>query len=348
MDQNSLTSQDLVNLIEEHYNIGTVQSIIPILDRTSCECFHIVTSTGEYLLKDVNLDFIYHPYLEPIINNCLLEADIPVSTFIKTMTNEYIIHFLGHVFHLQTFIKGKVLLLHTAPTWFLHSSASLLAKIHKALESISILPSGIGPHYFEIHTIPSSIASYQNSIRLAQYAQDYTYVKEIEYRINLLSKLQTLDLSFTSFTYKNTHGDYSIRQILCGESQINAVIDFTSCCTHPVCWELIRSYAYADPKCQSGCLDISNLIDYIEDYLQFSTLNIYDIQMMPYLFLYYLALNDCFATYYTSDSIVQKDLKYYINWSTLTLKWLEENVAYISEALADHFSLLEIPSLLFN
>ncbi|MCD2348576.1 hypothetical protein LQK79_18080 [Clostridium guangxiense] len=88
--------------------------------------------------------------------------------------------------------------MNTAPQWFMEESAVILGKIHKALEGISPL-------------------SEQNII-------------DLEYRIKLLDKVKDIKLNIDKFTYKNTHGDYFISQILCGEDSINAVIDFTSAC----------------------------------------------------------------------------------------------------------------------
>ena len=62
----------------------------------------------------------------------------------------------------------------------------------------------------------------------------------------------------------NTHGDYNINQIICGENKVNAVIDWTSACRHPVIWEITRSFYYADPGCVNEGLNEVKFRDYVE------------------------------------------------------------------------------------
>ena len=139
------------------------------------------------------------------------------------------------------------------------------------------------------------------------------------------------------FTYKNTHGDYFISQILCGEKAINAIIDFTSACVHPACWELIRSYSYADPKCIDGDIDYDNLKKYIRNYLKHNKLNNYDIKMMPYLYYYQLAVSDYFSQYYESDNSNKRVLCHYAHFSTLLCRWFERNIEELSNKLVEDF-----------
>jgi len=162
-------------------------------------------------------------------------------------------------------------------------------------------------------------------------------VIDLRYRIKLLEKIKSIKLEMDKFTVKNTHGDYFISQILCGEDSINAVIDFTANCVHPVCWELIRSYSYADPKCVNGEIDFNNLKEYICNYMKHSKLNEYDIKMMAYLYYYQLAVCDYFSQYYESDNSNKKVICDYAHWSTLLCRWFEENVEKLSRKLVGSF-----------
>ena len=340
MNDLSLTHADLTYIIEKHYGIGPVQAIKSILPGASSACYHIITPKEDYLLKDVKLSIKNHPHLEPNVNERLLDCNLPVARFIKASNGDYRVNYKDHTFHLQTFIKGETFDFHTAPNWFLEESAILLAKIHKALETFPMLPSGIGPHFFKVTNKESTRESYESSLKLATYNQDFQYVKDLEYRLSLLERLPDIDLILTRFTYKNTHGDYNINQILCDSHHIQGVIKFNACCTHPACWELIRSYSYADPNCASGALDTQNLISYIENYLKHSRLNAYDIKMMPHLYFYQLAFSDYFKLYYNSTPGNRNTLAYYAHWSTLLLQWLESNVEHLSQVLDNHFNFI--------
>lgn len=338
MNDTSWSHADLAYIIENHYGIDPVQAIKPILAGASSACYHIITPEENYLLKDVQLSIKNHPHLEPNVNERLLEHNLPVAKFIKASNGDYRVNYKNHTFHLQTFIKGESFDFHTAPDWFLEESAILLAKIHKALETFPMLPSGIGPHFFKVTNKESARESYESSLKLATYNNEFQYVKDLEYRLSLLERLPDIDLILTRFTYKNTHGDYNINHILCDNEHIQGIIKFNACCTHPACWELIRSYSYADPKCISGALDTQNLISYIENYLKFNRLNVYDIKMMPYLYYYQLAFSDYFKAYYNANPGNRDTLAYYAHWSTLLLQWLETNVETLSLALDKHFN----------
>ncbi|MDP4146058.1 MAG: phosphotransferase [Bacillota bacterium] len=337
MSKQAFNKSQWKRIIEDNYGIGSIKEIKPILEGASSECFHIITEKGEYLFKDIEMIFMNHPDKEPLINSALSEKGIPVSKFCKTKAGEYLGQHMGHTFHLQSFIKGKVLELNKAPEWFMEDSAVMLGRIHKALEEIPLLSSGIGEDFFRFMTPENAKASYEKSLNMAMKCNEQQNIIDLEYRIKLLGKIKNIRLELDKFTYKNTHGDYFISQILCGDNSINAVIDFTSACVHPACWELIRSYSYADPKCASGNIDFENLAKYIYNYMKYSKLNNYDIKMMPYLYFYQLAVCDYFSQYYESSNSNKKVLCHYAHWSTMLCRWFEKNIDELASKLIKQF-----------
>ncbi|AQS09939.1 homoserine kinase [Clostridium saccharobutylicum] len=158
---------DIREIIERNYDIGIIKEINRILEGASSECFHIITEEGEYLFKDIEMIFMNHPDKEPLINNLLSQNGIPVSVFYKTKNGEYLLEYAGHIFHLQSFIKGKILEVNTAPKWFMKESAEMLGKIHKVLEGFSSLTSGIGKEFFEFITPEAAKISYEKSVDIA-------------------------------------------------------------------------------------------------------------------------------------------------------------------------------------
>ena len=332
-----LSKIELKRIIEDNYGIGSIKDMEPILEGASSECFHIITENAEYLFKDIEMIFMNHPDKEPLINNVLCAKGVPVSKFYKTKDGKYLVEHLGHTFHLQDFIKGKILEINTAPEWFMEESAIMLGKIHKALEDFPLLSNGIGEEFFEFVTPDNAKVSYEKSLNMALKLNEKQNVIDLQYRIKLLDKIKQIKFEMDKFTYKNTHGDYFISQILCGENSINAVIDFTSACVHPACWELIRSYSYADPKCADGNIDCDNLKKYIHNYMKYSKLNNYDIKMMAYLYYYQLAVSDYFSQYYESNNSNRKVLCHYAHWSTMLCRWFEQNIEEISTKLAASF-----------
>jgi thiamine kinase-like enzyme len=135
----------------------------------------------------------------------------------------------------------------------------------------------------------------------------------------------------------NTHGDYFISQLICGERKINAVIDWTSACIHPAVWEIIRSFVYASPDCADGMLDANKFISYVEQYLRYSKLNLYDIEMMPYVFYYQISVCDYYSQYYQSNADNREIYLRQAILSTKMMKWFDENIVELSGLLVQQF-----------
>ena len=171
---------------------------------------YIVTENGDYLFKDIEMIFMNHPDKEPLINGILLENGIPVSKFYKTKNGKYLGQHLGHTFHLQNFVEGKILGTNTAPNWFMEESPIILGKIHKALEDVPLLSNGIGEDFFRFVNPESAKVSYKKSLDMALKYNEKQNVIDLEYRIKLLDKTDDIKLEMDKFTYKNTHGDYFI------------------------------------------------------------------------------------------------------------------------------------------
>lgn len=333
MSKRAFTRWEIGEIVRENYDIGNIKEINEILEGASSECFHIITEEHEYLFKDIEKTFMNHPHKEPLINSVLLEQGIPVSEFYKTENGEYLLEYLGHTFHLQSFIRGEILKVNTAPKWFMKESAEALGKIHKGLEVIPTLSSGIGKAFFSFITPEAAKVSYEKSLAIAIKYDEKQNIIDLKYRIELLDKIKNIKLDMDRFTYKNTHGDYFISQVICGEKSINGIIDFTSACVHPASWEIIRSYSYADPKCIEGKVDSNNLIEYVENYMKYSELSIYDIEMMGYLYYYQLGVCDYFSQYYESNNSNKQVLFNYAHWSTMLCRWFEENIDELTRQL---------------
>lgn len=62
----------------------------------------------------------------------------------------------------------------------------------------------------------------------------------------------------------------------------------------------LRSYSLADEKCKNGELDTENFKKYLELYLKYGSINDYDIEIMPSLYMYQNLVCDYFYQYYHS------------------------------------------------
>ena len=101
---------EVKRILHIFYNIKSldIEEIIPLKSGASSECFHVITNNGEYILKDIEMDFMNHPDIEPLVNNELSLIEIPVSKFYVTCDGFYVGKYNGHTFHLQSFIEGDI------------------------------------------------------------------------------------------------------------------------------------------------------------------------------------------------------------------------------------------------
>ena len=108
------------------------------------------------------------------------------------------------------------------------------------------------------------------------------------------------------------------------------VIDWTSTCSLPLCIEVIMSYAFTDPACINGSIDINRLKKYIGNYSENFILNEYEFTIMPYLFYYHQ-----FMTNYTPPfGKVPEGYKGVSVLINKLLNWLFENVNRLSMELS--------------
>lgn len=93
---------EVKRILRIFYNIKSfnIEEIISLKSGASSECFHIITNNGEYILNDIEMDFMNHPYIESIVQNKFSLIGIPVSKFYVTCDGFYVGEYNGHTFHL--------------------------------------------------------------------------------------------------------------------------------------------------------------------------------------------------------------------------------------------------------
>jgi hypothetical protein len=176
--------------------------------------------------------------------------------------------------------------------------------------------------------------AYQTTQIRAEQQGEMALARDARYRLALMPFLEKFEVDFDRLTRCNTHGDYHVRQLICGETEIKAVIDLTTACVHPVIWELIRSYSFTDPQCQAGAIEITHLKEYIAHYLRYGYLSAYDLRMMPYLYFYQLLRSNYLQQYFEADASGKSLALDLAVWSTQLCRWFEAH----SDSLADELS----------
>lgn len=298
------------------------------------DTYFVTCTDSKYVVKYPAASEINHPEAEPELCEYLLNMGIPVCQFLRNNEGSFLAKDeSGRQFHVQRFIEGKMYDLNTAPDWLLAESARMLGKIHAALQEYQELPVGIGADFFKYMTPDRASESYKKSLTIAESRNDAEIITDLQYRIDLLQRFPAHEFDLDRLTCCATHGDYFISQIICGDEKINAVIDWTTACVHPVVWEIVRSYVYAAPSCKDGKIDMDEFLGYVEEYQKFAPLNEYDLLCMARLFYYQIAVCDYYGQYYASTADNCQIYLHQAVFSTKLLWWFESHVETLTAKL---------------
>lgn len=302
------------------------------------EVYFVSCAEGRYVLKFPSDSEMNNPEREPELCGLLLKKGLPVCRFVPNREGSYLSRDgRGRIFHLQRYIDGRVYGWNTAPEWLMDESARTLGRIHTALRGYSGLPTGIGAEFFRRMTPRRAADSYRRSLERARLGGDIDVVRDLEYRLGQMESFPEWSFDVEKLTCQSTHGDYFISQLICGPASINAVIDWTTACVHPVVWELMRSFVYADPGCAGGEIDIGRLSDYVGSYLALAPLNGYDIEMMAGLFYYQIAVCDYYGQYYASSAANRGIYLSQAVLSTRLMRWFENHAGELTNALCGRY-----------
>ena len=290
----------------------------------------------KFVVKYASENEMNHPEAEPNLCDHLLKKGIPACRFVKNQQGNVIsVDENGRRFHVQRFIDGTVYPYHHAPRWLMADAAKMLARIHNALKDFPDLPVGIGPDFFSHRTPEAALKGYQATLQKAAACGDVLIAEEIRSNMRILEHIPPYVFDMQRFTCANTHGDFMITQLICGDGRINGVIDWTTACVHPVVWEIIRFYVYASPLCEGGGIDIADFTDYVRAYLEEGTLTAYDLENMAPMFFYFTAVCDFYGQYYNS---LTKNRAVYLQQAQLSgklLRWLDAHVEELTNALRE-------------
>ncbi len=289
--------------------------------------YFVEAKKRKYVVKYASDNEMNHPELEPKLCAYLREKGIPACEFIENLQGGIIsVDENGRRFHVQNYIEGVTYSYHEAPEFLLKQAPVLLAKIHEVLKGFDDLPEGIGVDFLKYRKPEAMIYSFQNSLQIAEKANDKENAEEIREILELLNRFPKYALDVSEFTYGNTHGDYMISQLICAENTIKGIVDWTTACRHPLVWEVVRSYIFMAPECKEGRLDIEEFIKYLTTYLQTGRLNAYDIEHAGRLFFYFLAVCDFYGQYYQS---LARNRGIYLEQAKLShrmLKWFDRHI----------------------
>lgn len=128
-----------------------------------------------------------------------------------------------------------------------------------------------------------------------------------------------------------------ISQLIWQNEKIGGIVDFTCVCKHPYIWEIVRSYVFMAPEVKQGEIDIQALIAYISEYMEYGSLNSYDIENAGKLFFYFLSVCNFYGQYYDS---ISKNRSIYLQQADMAarlLLWFEKHIDELNDKLRNAF-----------
>ncbi|WP_438433693.1 phosphotransferase [Gorillibacterium sp. sgz500922] len=327
----------VVSIVSLNYDIGDIRAVSRISSGIGSISYFIRSSTGEFVLKDHELNGMNHPENEAMILDALREAGIPVSKIRPTKQGSPVLKLGSKVYHLQEYVQGTLYGRNAAPPWLLDSSAGMLGQIHAAMSTLDPLPTGMSQGFFDYMTPERAASGYEETLELALRKGDKEIAEAIRAKQTMLKAFSGFSFDVGQMTCINTHGDYKLQQIICGKDRIHAVIDFTAACVHPICWEVIRAYLSADPACSDGELNIGHFKRFVSRFLEYGYLNAYDLKIMPYMYYYQNLVSDYYKQYYTTDHLNKESLLEDALLSVKQCFWFKENITKLEDQLIAGF-----------
>jgi Ser/Thr protein kinase RdoA (MazF antagonist) len=270
LNKSILTDNDIREILGKEYKIKNIGKIEIITSGSAC-IYNITSDFQKFIVKEYQDDYSINSIVnEYKICNFLNKNGINTSEILMNNNGMTYFEYKDRFLTVQKYIDGYVPRQNEAPGWLIAESGKLLGKINRVLKYYKIERYEFRKEWFESIDINKKILNCEGYIISAKEKDNkYTdqIIKDMEYKIDKIKSLDKIKINSDELTYANTHGDYSILQLLCINEKINAVIDFASACNLPVIWEIIRSFTIASERCKEGEIDINTLIEYLENYL---------------------------------------------------------------------------------
>ncbi len=282
--------QDIINFLNTNYReLNNIQNISRI-SGGSANLFKIHTDNNIYALKEYQSNVSLESILSEIeVVNILSNTDIPVIPFLKNIEgNQYTI-FRERNLQLLPFIQGDIYDNNEIGGEKLINISNMLGKIVFNLK--------------EYNKFPVWRTDIENNNRLGKKIEKLNILKnelivenkypelieDIDKRIDICGEINKIKIDFSKYTWLNSHGDYSVIQLLFKENNISAVLDFARVSKLPIVWEIVRSYTQSSISCKNANIDINEFIQYINIFQQYIKLSKYDLENMLILYLNQLA-----------------------------------------------------------
>ncbi|MBR0303600.1 MAG: phosphotransferase [Clostridia bacterium] len=313
-----------IDLIGDNYGID-IEKIELLDSHFGTDIYKADGASGKYIVKACP---VYERYSEGSrregeITNYLYKKGIKVARLLPTSAGTFHLDNEDKFITVQKFIDGKGFGVVSAPERVIDAMARLLADLHNALAEYPGLPVFFGEDFFRSNNVKRRLAYYKEDMNGAEGDVKEKYIEQI----NHCERIASFGIDTTKLTYRNSHGDYYIGQVIASDDGIT-LIDFASASKMPVVLELATSFILSSPKCRGGVIPADDFKKYIDRYAARCPLTEYDVKMIPFVFYFWQTM----CNYHPRDNVADnyKDIAEHIR---NTLMWLHGNVEELSEEL---------------
>lgn len=332
-------NEEVRNWVNQNYDLNIL--LVESCEFGSANCFYLKSETDLYFMKEFQSKITYENLATEIeVCNYLRRNGIKTSKYIPNIHGEYISQFRMKNIHIQEYISGKSYSMFEMPEALLYESGRILGKINKSLSDFGKCEISFGDEWLEGWSNEKEIEKLNRLLKERRNDVDENLLKRVyrdfEFKKSVLRTMEGYSKRFVG-TYKcNSHGDYSLLQIMVCEGKIEAIVDFASVCCLPPTWEIIRSYSYAAAECRDGSnLDFNKFKKYVDQYLLENSIPAKDIVLMPSLYFFNLVR----STFGYKQFLIEnkKDNLEFAFWRTNMCKWLYMHLTEFEEYLQKEY-----------
>lgn len=289
IQSSNLNENTIKKLLKENYKIDV--SKVNKIDRGTANIFEVESEDKKYILKEFSEGRSEESVIkETNIINFLKDRNIKVPVYIKSIQDNFYIKFENRIIILQEYVDGYTMENNTGDYNKVIESASILGKVTKELQDyIGLTEDGIIEKWFSKESLEKGITKMQDLKNKLNEDNPYRAVFEndLEDKINMSIELKEnfqFDI-INKMTIMNSHGDYSVQQLIYNDKGETTVIDFETAKKLPIIWEVMRSYSYIDKEAKNGELNIDTLVDYVKEFSKYVKLNEYDLKYAAQIYL---------------------------------------------------------------
>ena len=340
--QNSNLNEDTIKrILEDNYNIET--SKVTKIDRGTANIFEVQSKEKKYILKEFSEGRSEDSVIkETNIINFLKDRNIKVPVYIKSTQGNFYIKFENRIIIVQEYVDGYTMENNTGDYNKTIESATILGKMTKELKDYTGLEEdGIIEKWFSKESLENGITKMLDLKSKLNADNPYKSIfeKDLEDKINM-SKDLIENFKFDiiqKLTIMNSHGDYSVQQLIYNDKEETTVIDFETAKKLPIIWEVMRSYSYIDKEAKNGNLNLNTLVDYVKEFSKYVKLNEYDLKYAAKIYLIQI-VSSPFGYKQYNDNYEKTGLLEFALFRTNLCRYLYKNSDEISLRLQKEIS----------